>query len=53
MTGEFGDAGRIFGDAINIRTNKSHGMSDIKNFHNSHNLIEEWRDHFLKIFEQN
>lgn len=53
MTGEFGDAGRTYEDAVNIKTTESHGMTDYPNFHNSHNFLEEWRDHFLRIFKRN
>jgi hypothetical protein len=45
MTGEKGDAGRIFKNAINIKTTKSEGLTG--DFHNSHNSIKYWRNELL------
>ena len=40
LTGEFGDAGRKFPNAVNIATGVSRGV--LGDFHNSHNHLGDW-----------
>jgi pimeloyl-ACP methyl ester carboxylesterase len=45
MTGEKGEAGRTFKNAINIKTTNSQGVTG--DFHNSHNRVKDWKNEFL------
>ncbi|MGK0390993.1 MAG: hypothetical protein ACI94Y_003753 [Maribacter sp.] len=51
MTGEFGDAGRTFEGAINIKTSKVH-WNPLGGAHNSHNLIDEWKEELQKGYNK-
>ncbi len=43
ISGEMGPAERKFSSALNIAVDNPQGLTDgIKNFHNSHNRIEDW-----------